>query len=77
MLWAAYDEQPELSRPSHYVEEWSEDPAYKACTADGFGSRYSHLYDVETSILKVIPQNTIAPISWLRGSPIGFTVRDL
>jgi hypothetical protein len=47
MLWAAYDEQPELSRPSHHVEEWSEDPAYKACTADGFGSRYSHLYDVE------------------------------
>jgi hypothetical protein len=21
--------------------------AYKACTEDGFGSRYSHLYDVE------------------------------
>lgn len=47
MLWATYDEQPQLSRPSHHVEEWPEDPAYKACTGDGFGSRYSHLYDVE------------------------------
>jgi hypothetical protein len=46
-LWAAYDEQPELSRPSHHVEEWSEDPAYKACMVDGFSSRYLHLYDVE------------------------------
>jgi hypothetical protein len=47
MLRAAYDEQRQLSPPGHHVEEWSEDPAYKACTADGFGSRYSHLYDVE------------------------------
>lgn len=47
ILWAAYQEQPQLSRPIAHVEEWSEDPAYKACTADGFGSRYSHLYDVE------------------------------
>jgi hypothetical protein len=47
LLWAAYNEQAHLSRPDHHVDEWSEDPAYKACTADGFGSRYSHLYEVE------------------------------
>jgi hypothetical protein len=46
MLWAAYDEQ-QLSRPSNHVEKWADDPAYKACTADSFRSRYSHLYDVE------------------------------
>jgi hypothetical protein len=47
ILWAAYDEQPQVSRPSHHVEEWSKDPAYKTCTADGFRSRYSHLYEIE------------------------------
>jgi hypothetical protein len=47
VLWAAYNEQPQLPRPNRHVEEWSSDPAYEACTADGFSSRYSHLYDVE------------------------------
>ena len=47
LLWAAYDEQPDLSRPDQHVEQWDQDPAYKLCTEDGFGSRYSHLYDVE------------------------------
>jgi hypothetical protein len=47
MLWAAYDEQSQMSRPTDHVEEWSEDPAYKVCTEGGFESRYSHLYDVE------------------------------
>ena len=47
VMWAAYDEQSQLSRPHVHVEDWSSDPAYQASAADGFPSRYSHLYDVE------------------------------
>jgi hypothetical protein len=47
LLWAAYDEQPQLARPYDHVEEWSKNAGYKLCTADGFRPRYSHLYDVE------------------------------
>jgi hypothetical protein len=46
VLWAAYEEQPQFKRPVVHAGKWSEDPAYKASTAKGFKSKYSHLFDV-------------------------------
>jgi len=34
MLWAAYDEQSQLARPSEHVAEWSADAAYKPMRLD-------------------------------------------
>jgi len=48
VLWASYSEQPKLKLPRKPIEDWSEDPAYRASTAEGFDSRYKHLLrDVE------------------------------
>ncbi len=48
LLWAAYAEHPELTRPVKYCDNWDSDPAYKASTAEGFNSRYGQLlHDVE------------------------------
>lgn len=40
MLWLAYAHQPKLKRPLDFVEDWSSDPAFRACTRKGwFGLR--------------------------------------
>jgi hypothetical protein len=46
VLWAAYDEQRNLSRPTNHIEDWSEDPAYRLVSHAEAENRYSHLYDV-------------------------------
>ena len=46
IVWAAYEEHPDLERPVTAIEDWSQDPAYLACMSDDHQSRYSHLYDV-------------------------------
>ena len=43
LLWAAYDEHPDMERPTLSNSNWIEDPAFRASTAQGFTSRYSHL----------------------------------
>ena len=43
VLWAAYTEQPTLSRPASLPKEWDEDAALMRSNAEGFRSRYSHL----------------------------------
>ena len=35
LLWAAYAEHPELTRPAFADENWSKDPAFQASNADG------------------------------------------
>jgi hypothetical protein len=47
VLWAAYDEHPELMRPLHLPDSLSDDPAYKRNTDPSFNSRYVHLLGVE------------------------------
>jgi hypothetical protein len=42
-LWAAYEEHPDLSRPTDHAADMSSDPAYAASTAEDFRSRYFHL----------------------------------
>ena len=41
LLLAAYDEHPNMTRPGKSQSDWSEDPAFKASTADNFKSQYS------------------------------------
>ncbi len=43
VLWAAYEEQPNLKRPAAAVEDWTKDPAFLASTSEKFHSRYSQL----------------------------------
>ena len=43
LLWAAYDEHPELPRPTESVEDWAGDAAWKASSADDFPTRYPNL----------------------------------
>ena len=45
VLWAACDEQHQLTRPSHATDDWSGDPAYKSCMEDG-SCRYEQIYNV-------------------------------
>lgn len=40
ILWAMYQEHPNLRRPSLYVKNWAEDPAFKVSNVPGFQSRY-------------------------------------
>jgi hypothetical protein len=48
LLWAAYSEHPDLTRPRHRVEDWAKDPAYVRSSAKGFRTAYpSLLGDVE------------------------------
>ena len=48
LLWAAYDEHPDVPRAPVAPDDWSTDPAYARSTAPGFRSRYGQLlYDVE------------------------------
>lgn len=46
LLWAAYQEQPELIRPEGHVDDWSTDPAYRLSTHADAVSSYTHLWDV-------------------------------
>lgn len=46
ILWAAYDEQRHLSRPTQHIQDWSEDPAYRIVSHSDIDNRYSHLYDL-------------------------------
>lgn len=46
LLWAAYDEQPELHRPEQHVADWSTDAAYQLILQQSIPSRYTHLYEV-------------------------------
>lgn len=43
LLWAAYEEQRIFQKPKERLDDLTTDPAYRASTADGFESRYSHL----------------------------------
>ncbi len=43
VLFAAYDEHPDLKRPTEYVKDMSHDRAFTMSTAIGFHSRYSQL----------------------------------
>jgi len=45
LLWAAYDEHPELMRPLHVPGSLADDPAYERSTDPSFDSRYVHLLD--------------------------------
>ncbi len=47
LLWAAYAEQPSLTRPFQTVEDFGEDPAYQRSTAVGFETDYLHLLNTE------------------------------
>ena len=48
LLWAAYSEHPELTRPEKCAKELENDPAFQASTAEGFRSSYGLLlHDVE------------------------------
>jgi hypothetical protein len=46
VLWAAYDEQPQLPRPVQHIEDCSNDPAYSLCAKEDFRSRYTQLYEI-------------------------------
>jgi len=43
LLWAAYDEHPDLERPYGSVTVWDDDPAYRRAVAEGSGTRYYQL----------------------------------
>ncbi|MCZ6787376.1 MAG: hypothetical protein O7E54_09445 [Planctomycetota bacterium] len=43
LLWAAYEENPDLPRPEKSVEAWSEDPAYTRSNDKDAASRYPNL----------------------------------
>ena len=43
LLWAAYEENPDLTRPKESVEAWSEDPAYTRSNDKDAASRYPNL----------------------------------
>ncbi len=43
LLWAAYDEHPELECPEEPVEDWRDDMAYAASNEEDFESRYPQL----------------------------------
>ena len=43
LLWAAYEEHPELPRPASSVADLANDPAYKLSSSQGSGTRYPHL----------------------------------
>ena len=43
LLWAAYEENPDLRCPEEAVEDWAKDPAFQRSTAQSFRTRYPHL----------------------------------
>jgi hypothetical protein len=43
LLWAAYDEHPEMERPHDAVEDWPKDPAYEASRAEGYQTLFPQL----------------------------------
>lgn len=47
VLLAAYEEHPELKRPSKLVTSWDKDPAWLASIAKGFKSRYAQILSPE------------------------------
>ena len=48
LLWAAYSEHPEFSKPTDYIDKWNEDPAFQASVSEGFKTKYGQLlHDTE------------------------------
>ena len=47
LLLAAHDEHPELPAPAQVSADWPDDPAYRAASAPGAGSRYHQLLTPE------------------------------
>jgi hypothetical protein len=45
LLWAAYTEHPEISRPSTKIEDWVEDSVLKASQAEDFSSQFPSLME--------------------------------
>ena len=45
VLWASYEEHPELAKPLKPAVDYTEDPAYKASKAREFQSFYPHLLE--------------------------------
>jgi len=43
ILWAAYSEHPDLSKPEVAPENWTEDPAFQRAVGEGSATRYTHL----------------------------------
>jgi hypothetical protein len=43
LLWAAYEEHPDLVRPETATSDWSNDPAFQRSTRKDSGTRYPHL----------------------------------
>ena len=43
LLWAAYDENPDLTRPLEHVKDWSQDPAFQRIHSRNYSDRYQHL----------------------------------
>jgi len=43
VVWAAYNEHPDLTKPEKSVEDWTKDPAYLKSTTEGFKTQYPHL----------------------------------
>jgi hypothetical protein len=43
LLWAAYYERPNLTRPNACVEDFNEDEAYLACSEDDSKTEFKHL----------------------------------
>ena len=42
-LWAAYDDHPELPRPTTVAEDWTADPAWRGSKAEGLHTCYEQL----------------------------------
>lgn len=40
LLWAAYDDAPDLKKPKSLPEEWGEDPAYQRATGEDSETKY-------------------------------------
>ena len=77
ILWAAYSEHPELSRPSanplhlpgRKTGDWHNDEAYRRIGADGFRTRYGQLLrDVEVWLPGEFDFTFDA--QWLTGKPV-------
>ena len=43
LLWAAYDENPDLTRPLEHVKDWSQDPAFQRIHSRNQSDSYQHL----------------------------------
>jgi len=81
LLWAAYDEHPELQRPTEIPEQgWTEDPAYLAAVERESGTAYRQILQPELWLPGDFPFCFEAPDVTQQATLIGSTVdlaRDL